>query len=99
MYEKESLRLSKLSRAERFEELISFPTHHLFKVIGKSEGLSDAVREVLNRMGCPDVILIERLSSRGRYVSITFTMMVCDGKRMDEMYTALEKIPQLAYIL
>ena len=97
-YEQELERLSKLPRAERFEELVQFPTQHTFKVIGRSEGFSLAVEGLLRTSGHPEVLLIERPSSGGKYVSVTFTLGVESGAALDELYRALEQLPGLAYL-
>ena len=98
-YEAESERLAGLPRAQRFEELIEFPARHLFKLIGHREGLSDAVMAALTALGYPDVILVERPSARGRYVSLTFDLYVEDGRRLDSVYCALERLPGLVFLL
>ena len=95
-YEIEAERLAALPRAERFEELIDFPATHTFKVIGRREGLSDALQRILEGAGHPGVCLVERASAQGRYISLTFGIEVASGRELDELYTALESLPGLA---
>jgi hypothetical protein len=44
-YEDEARRLSTLPRAERFEQLLSFPTDHTFTVIGRRSGFAEALKQ------------------------------------------------------
>ena len=97
-YERERARLALLPRAERFEELIRFPTRHLFKVIGAREGLSVEVRKALAGLGYRDVILVERHSSGGRHLSLTFELDVDSGALLDAIYSALEQIEHVSYL-
>ena len=65
-----------------------------------SDGFSDAVRNAIQTLGYSDhVILVERPSSSGKYVSITFRLQVRDGKSLDSIYRQLEQLPGLAYLL
>jgi len=98
-YDKEAERLAALPRAERFEELIDFPVDHTFKVIGRREGLSEAVQQALAAVGRPDTCLVERPSAQGTYVSLTFTLAVASGRELDGLYTVLEALPGLAFLL
>ncbi|MBW2735166.1 MAG: DUF493 domain-containing protein [Deltaproteobacteria bacterium] len=98
-YEQESQRLSKLPRAERFDELVDFPTDFTFKAIGRGADFSQKVREVLDAKGYGDVVLMERPSKKGNFVSVTFSLEVHDGVAIDMMYTALEGLEDLAYLL
>jgi hypothetical protein len=98
-YEQELERLRHLPRAERFEALIEFPAQHTFKVIGRSEGFSLAVEGLLRASGHRDVLLIERPSSGGKYVSVTFSLGVESGAALDELYRTLEQLPGLRYLL
>lgn len=97
-YEKAKERLAKLPRAERFEELIKFPTRHTFKVIGKPE-LKNALQGALERMEQGDTLLVERPSAKGTYLSLTFTLSVDSGEELDGIYCALERLPGLLYLL
>jgi uncharacterized protein len=98
-YDKQAARLAKLPRAERFEELIEFPAEHTFKVIGRSEGLIDVLQRTLEQAGHPGVVPLERPSAQGRYISLTFTLRVTSGQDLDALYTLLEVLPGLAYLL
>lgn len=98
-FDKESARLAKMPRAERFKELIEFPTCHSFTLIGHSSGFSDAVQSILIAAGHSGVVFMERPSAKGRYVSLTFQIKVQSGEDLDALYSAFEKTPGLAYIL
>lgn len=98
-YEQEAARLAKLPRAERFEELIDFPARHMFKIIGRSQGFCESVRAALGGLGFADVVFVERRSAQGRYTSLTFHLHVSSGERLDVIYSTLERLPGLAYLL
>ncbi len=98
-YEEEAKRLAKLPRAERFESLISFPTNHVIKIIGKTEGFAESVKSAMAQLGYPDLIPIERPSAKGKFISLTLTVSVQDGQELDRIYLALEKLPDLSYLL
>jgi putative lipoic acid-binding regulatory protein len=97
-YEAELERLSQLPRAERFEQLIAFPAQHLFKVIGRSRCGED-VQRALRALGFGEVVVAERPSAKGKYLSVTFTLEVSDGRALDRVYQALEQLPDVVYLL
>lgn len=97
-FEERAAELARLPRAERFEQLIEFPTRHLFKVIGPREGLHDAVHRLLQGLGFPDVIIVERPSAGGRHASLTFELSVSSGQELDQIYIALEGVRGVAYV-
>jgi putative lipoic acid-binding regulatory protein len=98
-YEQESQRLEKLSRAERFEELIDFPTEHTFKVIGKGQEIARAVSLLLEAEGYGCAALVERPSAKGTYLAVSFTLRVSSAQELDRIYLALEGLSGLAYLL
>lgn len=97
-YEREVVRLSKLPRAERYDELMDFPASYTFKVIGRTVGFPEAVTFALDAAGRTGVRLEERHSGQGKYVAITFTLSMSSGKEIDEIYTRLEALPGLAFL-
>ena len=98
-FDQEAQRLSKLPRAERFDELLDFPTEFTFKVIGRGKGFFQAVRSVLDGLGHANVILVERPSAKGRYSSVSFSLVVESGAMIDSTYRALEALPELILLL
>lgn len=98
-YDKAAQEMAKLPRAERFDSLLDFPLDFSFKAIGLGPKFSGQVRELLDSRGHPDVILVERPSKQGRYVSITFKLHVHSGADIDAVFTALEALPDLKLIL
>lgn len=99
-FETERARLAKLPRAARFDELLDFPTRHLFKVIGPKEGLSVEVRRALSSLGFGEhLMMTERYSSSGWYLSLTFELEVVSGQQLDDIYRALEAIDNASYVL
>jgi putative lipoic acid-binding regulatory protein len=97
-YEQEAKRLAALPRAQRFEELIEFPTKHMFKIIGKRGEIGADVQATLTSLGFPPVLPIERHSAKGRYVSITLELNVESGEQLDAIYTALEQLEGVKYL-
>lgn len=98
-FQREAKRLAALPRAERFENLLDFPVRFTFKVIGRGQEFSDEVRDVLRSRGHREVMLVERPSAHGRYSAITFKLDVESGEALDAMYSALETLPNLAFLL
>lgn len=98
-YEEEARRLAGLPRAQRFEQLMSFPTDHTFTVIGRREGFSTALQTALSGAGHAEVCLVERQSARGNYLSLSFTIRVTSGDELDALYLLLEALPGVAYLL
>lgn len=98
-FDQEAQRLAKLPRAERFDELLDFPSDFTFKVIGRGKGFFQSVRALLDGLGHADVILVERPSAKGRYSSVSFNLMVDNGAMIDATYCALEALPNLVLVL
>jgi len=99
-FEKESQRLAALPRSERFEQLIDFPSDFSMKAIGKSsDSFWSQVRQALAGCGHPDVILVERRSAKGKFCSLSFTVSVANGVALDQVYAAIESIPDLVCLL
>jgi putative lipoic acid-binding regulatory protein len=78
---------------------MDFPLRHQFKVIGPREGLSVEVRATLASLGFEKVVFVERLSSGKRHVSLTFELSVESGAQLDTIYSALEQVRNVAYLL
>ena len=97
-YEAELERLSQLPRAARFEQLLEFPSQHLFKVIGRPS-CSEGVQRTLRALGFGEVGVVERPSAKAKYLSVTFTLEVTDGRALDRVYLALEQLPGVVYLL
>ena len=98
-YERERQRLSGLPRAERFESLLEFPCQHLFKVIGAPTGLTDRIRGVMAHQGHPDGVLVERPSKGGKWLSVSVELTVTSGAELDRLYTALEGLEGVRFLL
>ncbi len=98
-YDKAAAELAKLPRAERYDQLLEFPTDFSFKAIGEGAAFSESVRQLLNESGHPDTIVVERPSKRGRFVSITFHLRVENGSEIDAIYRKLEALDTLKMLL
>ncbi|MCB9555852.1 MAG: DUF493 domain-containing protein [Deltaproteobacteria bacterium] len=70
----------------------------MFKLIGKG-GIDSCARDCLSTLGFANVMFIERPSRKGTYVSLTFELQIESAQRLDQVYTALEGLPELAYLL
>lgn len=71
----------------------------MFKVIGLREGLSLTVRKTLAALGFNHhVTLVERYSSSGKHLSLTFELEVGSGVQLDAIYTALERMKGVSYL-
>ena len=91
---------AKLPPAERYEKLIEFPADHEFKLVGDAgEIFTEAVRAALVDGGCAMPVLTARLSSGGRYQSISCVVRVESGARLAELYEALSAVAGLKYII
>lgn len=98
-YDKAAAELADLPRAERYDRLLDFPTSFAFKAIGESQAFGAAMRSLLDGLGHPNIVLVERPSKHGRYTSVTFTLRVTSGKEIDAIYLAIETLDALKLIL
>lgn len=97
-YDAEAARISALPRAERFEELMTFPQRHPLKVIGGEE-LEAKVRDALSAIGYEPAEVRRRQSSKGKYTSLTVEVDVADGAALDRVYAAIEVLEGIRYLL
>lgn len=98
-YEKAAKELAKLPRAERYQSLLTFPNRFAFKAIGNGAAFGQEIRELLDNLGHHDVIVIERPSKKGKYLSITFTLEVSSGQEIDDMLKKIEALKELKLVL
>ena len=83
--------------------LIQYPTVYTFKVMGLQEGdFREYVRQLFRRlMGTevsPDSIS-EQPSSRGKYVSVTVTVVLLSEEHRRSIYGALHQEKRVLYYL
>jgi putative lipoic acid-binding regulatory protein len=97
-YEEQRVRLAGLPPARRFEELLDFPCQHLFKVIGAPENLARDLRSLLEQREHPDAVLVERPSSKGRWLAVSFEIRVQSGEELADIYEALEQVPGVTHL-
>jgi putative lipoic acid-binding regulatory protein len=98
-YQRRADALKDLPRAERFEHLLTFPTEFTFKAIGKDHGFVERIKALLAMLGHPDVVLVERASARGKYTSVSITLNVQSGSEIDKVYSGLEQLDGIAYLI
>jgi putative lipoic acid-binding regulatory protein len=92
--------LAGFSPAERYEQLIDFPTDHGFKLIGPAgPDFTDAVRATLAAAGYPQVELTARVSGAGHYVALSATLAVATGADLVALYERLAAVPGVKYVL
>ena len=85
------------------QPLIQYPTVYTFKVMGLQEGdFQEYVRQLFRRlMGTeisPDSIS-EQPSSRGKYVSVTVTVVLLSEEHRRSIYSALHQEKRVLYYL
>lgn len=98
-FERRAAELAKLPRAERFDQLLEFPTDYTFKVIGLGASFWQDVRALLDKHDRSGVVLEEKSSAKGKYTSISFSITVANGSEIDQMYQLLESLDKIAYLL
>jgi len=98
-FERRAKALAKLPRAERFDQLLDFPTSYTFKVIGIGPNFWQDVRTLLDQHNHGGVVLEEKISSKGKYTSVSFAITVVNGAEIDQMYQSLESLDKIAYLL
>ncbi len=97
-YDREAARIGALPRAERFEELMEFPQRHALKAIGGGE-IEAAVRAALEAIDHTPAEISRRMSSGGKYTSLTVHVDVADGVALDRVYAAVEGLDSVRYLL
>jgi len=97
-YDKEAARLATLPRAERFEALMTFPQRCALKVIGGA-GIEPTVRATLEAIGHAPAEVRSRASSGGKYTALTVEVDVANGAALDRVYSALEALESVRYLL
>jgi len=98
-FERRAAELAKLPRAQRFDQLLTFPNLYIFKAIGTGANFWRDIRRMLDDNGYQDIVLEEKTSAKGEYSSLSFSISVNDGSEIDRIYSALESIEGLAYLL
>lgn len=92
--------LEELSPAERFERLMTFPTAHVFKLVGTAEtAFIEAVRQALGELGHVQPRLEPRYSRTGKYVSLSCELEVRSGAELAAHYDRLKQIPGIISLL
>ncbi len=97
-YDVEAERIAKLPRAERFEELMTFPQRYALKAIG-GDALEAQVREAIEGIGHSIAELRRRASSKGKYTAVTVEVDVADGAALDRVIAAVEGLEAVRYLL
>ncbi|MDR1890055.1 MAG: DUF493 domain-containing protein [Zoogloeaceae bacterium] len=82
--------------------LIEFPTSFPLKIMGEAgAGLEVTVVEIVRRHDTEFVAssVETRLSSGGRYISLTCTVTASSRAMLDALYRELSAHPQIKYVL
>ena len=84
--------------------LIEYPTAYTFKVMGKQEhGFREYVRRLFHRlMGAGDLPGLRSASSprsRGKYLSVSVTVVLLSEEQRRHVYTELHKERRVLYYL
>ncbi|TNF24805.1 MAG: DUF493 domain-containing protein [Deltaproteobacteria bacterium] len=97
-YDEEAARLAALPRAQRFEELMDFPQRYALKLIGGG-ALEPQVLDALAAIGVTPAEVKRRASSKGNYTALTVEVDVVDGADLDRVYTAVEGLEAIRFML
>ena len=84
----------------KFDELLDFPCHFTFKVMGVStETLQDEIVAVVQKHAPGDYQPQQRPSSKGNYTSISISVVVQDKNHVETLYRELSAISDVRYVL
>lgn len=84
----------------KFDELLEFPCKFPFKVLGVADpALPDMVVEVLQQHAPGTYSPTVQPSSKGNYHSVRVTVTAQSKEHIEAMYTALDKIELVRYVL
>lgn len=84
----------------RFDELLDFPTHQTFKVMGLAhEKLPEQVVSCLQQHAPGDYSPNVKPSSKGTYHSVSVSVRVTSKEHMETIYTELAKLELVRVVL
>lgn len=90
----------KIIQDTKFDELLDFPCHQTFKVMGLAhEELPLKVIEVLQQIAPGDYAPKVKPSTKGNYHSISITVHVTSKEHMELVYTELGSIDIVRVVL
>lgn len=83
------------------EELFDFPCDHIFKAFGeRSDEFVEAVRAAVETVVSVPLDAIKvRQSSGGTYICVTVLARLQNYDQLTAIYAALQKVPELRYLL
>ncbi|MEG3754590.1 DUF493 family protein YbeD [Psychromonas arctica] len=84
----------------KFDELLEFPCNFSFKVMGLADPqLIPDVLSVVQKIAPGDYAPTVKPSSKGTYHSLSIPVIVNSKEQIEEIYTALNKLDLVRYIL
>ncbi|RUO68906.1 DUF493 family protein YbeD [Idiomarina ramblicola] len=84
----------------RFDQLVDFPCHFTFKVMGvASDSLPEQVVEVLQEHAPGDYSPSVKPSSKGNYHSVSVAVRVESQEHIEILYRSLSDIEDVRYVL
>lgn len=84
----------------RFDELVEFPCHFTFKVMGlATPELPDSVVAVAQQHAPGDYSPTVKPSSKGNYHSVSIQVQVTSQQHIETLYRALADIEEVRYVL
>jgi len=84
----------------KFDELLDFPCNFAFRVMGLADPqLIPDVLSVIQRIAPGDYSPTVKPSSKGTYHSLSIPVIVNSKEQIEEIYTALNKLELVRYIL
>ncbi|MDN2662828.1 DUF493 family protein YbeD [Psychromonas sp. 14N.309.X.WAT.B.A12] len=84
----------------KFDELLDFPCNFSFKVMGLADPkLIPDVLSVIQKIAPGDYAPTVKPSSKGTYHSLAIPVIVNSKEQIEDIYTALNKLDLVRYIL
>ncbi|MBT0586536.1 DUF493 family protein YbeD [Alteromonas oceanisediminis] len=84
----------------RFDELLDFPCHQTFKVMGVAdESLPSVVVDCLQKHAPDDYAPTIKPSSKGNYHALSISVRVTSKEHMETIYTELAKLDLVRVVL
>jgi putative lipoic acid-binding regulatory protein len=84
----------------RFDELLDFPTHQTFKIMGVAhEDLPEQVVSCLQQHAPGDYAPAIKPSSKGNYHSLSISVRVVSKEHMETIYTELAELELVRVVL
>lgn len=75
---------------------LQFPLSFDFKIIVSNSTAEDKtmenINEIFNKVMVPNIFADKRQSGKGKYISLTYTIMLLDRSQMNELYSEIKTL-------